>query len=315
MRNTTGLLLLVAALAFGIVHAERHEGAPSDTVDVHEDGGHHHPGDDAASEGAAIEEAAVTASKDAGVRTPEEMDADFEKFALEGAPVSHPNEVARFLASREDLTIFRMLLDQAGLTETLAGGDRPLTIFAPSDGAFLRMDRLRFAMLVNDPERLRAMLERHIVIDRFTLTDLEDRIAAGAGVSGGGGAMDVAASPTAEAADSAETAPRGEVMMTPLPPDAVARLNTRAGTDVEIGPTAAASRRAALDATVAGGGAGEADATPEVAAEASAEVEPGEGAAATAVFVDDARIVEPDLTAGETTLHVIDAVLMPQDEP
>lgn len=316
MRKSTALLLLVVALAFGIVHAERHEGAPSEAVDVHEGDGHHHHSGEEASEGAALEEAAVRGSKDAGVRTQEEMEADFERLVLNGQPASHPNEVARFLASREDLSIFRMLLDQSGLLETLAGGDRPITIFAPSDEAFLRMDRLRFAMLVNDPNRLRAMLERHIVIDRFALSDLEKRIAAGARVSGGGGAMDVSASPTAGTTDTADAdiaetdtadvAPPGEVMMTPLPPDAVSRLPTRAGAEIEIGSTAAASRRAAMDASVAGGGAGEAtDAEPTVA-----EVEPGHGGVATAVFVDDARIVESDLDAGGATLHVIDAVLL-----
>jgi uncharacterized surface protein with fasciclin (FAS1) repeats len=277
----------------------------------------------------------------------DDPEAAFEQLmAEEREPVARPNEVAEFLAERDDMTIFLMLLDHAGMTETLLEGDRPITIFAPSDSAFAEIDRLRFSTMLDDPEALRQVLERHIAFDTLTTADIDERLSADGAVAGGGEAeMGVAADPGAaegaegdaeeEAADAeadavdVEVEPEAAVDVDAeavaeaaeearLGPNAFARISTRGGEDIELGRLPATDRAAALgmdETEVAGGGAGEEAAAPaddaaaedaeEPAAEETAQALPG------VFYVDDAKMVESNLTAGETTIHVIDAVLLP----
>jgi uncharacterized surface protein with fasciclin (FAS1) repeats len=299
----------------------------------------------------------------------DDPEAAFEQLmAEEREPVARPNEVAEFLAEREDMSIFLMLLDHAGMTETLLEGDRPITIFAPSDSAFAEIDRLRFSTMLDDPEALRQVLERHIAFDTLTTADIGERLSADGAVAGGGEA-EIGAAADPGAAEGAEGEAEGEaaeaeadaeeeaadteadaeeeaadaeadtvdVEVEPeavadvdaeavaeaaeearLDPNAFARISTRGGEDIELGRLPASDRAAALgmdETEVAGGGAGE-----EAAAPADAAEEPGaEDAAAEETtqatpgvfYVNDAKIAEPNLSADETTIHVIDAVLLP----
>jgi uncharacterized surface protein with fasciclin (FAS1) repeats len=289
--------------------------------------------------GAAAEGEAVETVEGGGEGTAEfdfdDPDAAFEQLmAEEREPVARPNEVAEFLAGREDMSIFLMLLDHAGMTETLLEGDRPVTIFAPSDSAFAEIDRLQFSTMIDDPEMLQQVLERHIALDTFTSADLDERLSAEGAVAGGGEAdMDAAADPGAatgaeadavdvdvepEAAvdvDAEEVAEAAEEAR--LDPNAFVRITTRAGEDIEVGRLAAVDRAGALgmdETEVAGGGAGEEAAAPADAAEDAAEDAATEETAQAlpgVFYVDDAKIVESNLSAGDTTIHVIDAVLLP----
>ncbi|MEX2542720.1 MAG: fasciclin domain-containing protein, partial [Trueperaceae bacterium] len=282
----------------------------TDTVDT----------DTAETDAAAMESAAV----DGELGDEAETEAAFEAFmAEEHAAATQPNEVTEFLAAREDMSIFLMLLAQAGMSETLLEGDRPITIFAPSDSAFAKMDRLQFSTLVDDPDELRRVLERHIATETLSSADLDDRLSAEGAVAGGGaGDMEVAAAPETEAVGGdaevgAETAADEATEAALLDPNAFVRVSTRAGEDIEIGRLSATDRVAAMTpaADAAAEGTDAADAT-EVAGGGAAD----DAGAATAetvravpgiIYVGDAQVVESDLSAGDTTIHVVDAVLLP----
>jgi uncharacterized surface protein with fasciclin (FAS1) repeats len=325
MMRLFGLLVLAIALTFGMAQSDRNQGDPPEAPATSEEGGAAE-GEDA---GEAAEGEPADAARGGGAGEPaaEEFDFDdpeaaFEQLmAQERDPVVQPNEVAEFLAGREDMSIFLMLLDQAGMTETLLEGDRPITIFAPSDSAFAEIDRLRFSTMVDDPETLRAVLERHIAVDSFSITELDERLRRDETVAGGGEAAPAAEAP-ARAADGDAAAEADADAVTEaaeearLDPNAFFRITTRAGEDIEFGRLPASERAAALagdEAEVAGGGAAaEAaaeDAEAAAAADAAQETEP---APIPGIFyVGDAQIVEPDLTADDTRIHVIDAVLLP----
>jgi uncharacterized surface protein with fasciclin (FAS1) repeats len=309
MKRVTGLLLLAVALLFGIAWADKHEGEPADTSAATEqsapDAATEPEGDEAAEP--AAEDAETTEDMgedgDTAVADPD-VEAQLDALVAEGfQPAPRDNELAQFFADREDTSIFLMLLDQAGLSDSLLEGDRPITIFAPNDSAFAKMDRLQFSTILNEPQALQALIERHIATDTFTTADLNERLATDQSVAGGGaGDAEVAAGAETEAeqAGAEEDSATAEQ-------DAFFRVGTRAGDDIEVGMMAASERKAAAEMAaaeaegeqVAGGGAGE-------AAEAE-EAPTAEGG----LFVDDARILEPDLTAGETTVHIVDTVLAP----
>jgi uncharacterized surface protein with fasciclin (FAS1) repeats len=51
----------------------------------------------------------------------------------------------------------------------------PFTLFAPTDDAFVKLSPGDFAALLRDPERLVAVLKRHIVREKVTSADLARR--------------------------------------------------------------------------------------------------------------------------------------------
>jgi transforming growth factor-beta-induced protein len=51
----------------------------------------------------------------------------------------------------------------------------PFTLLAPTDDAFARLSPGEFGTLLGEPERLVAVLERHIVAERVTAADLARR--------------------------------------------------------------------------------------------------------------------------------------------
>ena len=64
--------------------------------------------------------------------------------------------------------------EAAGLLETLRGPG-PFTVFAPRDAAFEALPEGALEALLADPERLRAVLERHVVAERAGSDLLVDR--------------------------------------------------------------------------------------------------------------------------------------------
>lgn len=64
--------------------------------------------------------------------------------------------------------------EAAGLLATLEGSG-PFTVFAPRDAAFEALPEGALQALLADPERLRAVLERHVVAERAGSDLLVDR--------------------------------------------------------------------------------------------------------------------------------------------
>ncbi|WP_146009641.1 fasciclin domain-containing protein, partial [Deinococcus planocerae] len=78
--------------------------------------------------------------------------------------------LAALIASDDRFTTLARLVQAAGLTETLSGGD--FTIFAPTNDAFLKLAPSDLNALAADPARLRQVLLYHVVPGRVTGTAL-----------------------------------------------------------------------------------------------------------------------------------------------
>ncbi|MCL4176902.1 MAG: fasciclin domain-containing protein [Verrucomicrobia bacterium] len=86
------------------------------------------------------------------------------------APVTEP-DLVELLASREDLSTLVAAVQAAGLTNALAG-EGPLTVFAPNNAAFAALGQELIDELLQDPERLTAILLYHAVAARALSSDL-----------------------------------------------------------------------------------------------------------------------------------------------
>lgn len=177
MKSISKLFLLVLALVVGLALAENHDKTEGqDKASMH-----------AADQSTEAREAMVPSADTNGdmVVSHEEADAAFEQLAAQvaGREFAHPSELEQFLAARDDTTLFLLLLQQSGLAETFVPG-QPMTIFAPSDSAFARLDRLQFATLIHDPMALRAVLEQHIMVDAVAAADGDGEVAGGGAADG-----------------------------------------------------------------------------------------------------------------------------------
>ena len=68
-------------------------------------------------------------------------------------------------------TTLAKALQAAGLVETLKGGG-PFTVFAPTDEAFAKLPAGTVEGLLQDPEKLRAVLLYHVVAGAVTAKDV-----------------------------------------------------------------------------------------------------------------------------------------------
>ena len=84
------------------------------------------------------------------------------------------SDLVTTLRSAEFLSILVEAVREAGLVETLEGPG-PWTLFAPRDAAFAALPEGALEALLADPERLRAVLEGHLLTDRASSDDLVDR--------------------------------------------------------------------------------------------------------------------------------------------
>lgn len=69
------------------------------------------------------------------------------------------------------LTTLLGLLDTAGMTTSLHGTG-PLTLIAPTDAAFKKMDPATLDKFSKNPEALKQLLQYHLIDDRVTSQDL-----------------------------------------------------------------------------------------------------------------------------------------------
>ncbi|WP_216320056.1 fasciclin domain-containing protein [Deinococcus aestuarii] len=78
--------------------------------------------------------------------------------------------LATLIGSDDRFTTLNRLIQQAGLAETLAGGQ--YTVFAPTNDAFLKLAPSDLSAITSDPVRLRQVLLYHVTPSRVTGTAL-----------------------------------------------------------------------------------------------------------------------------------------------
>jgi uncharacterized surface protein with fasciclin (FAS1) repeats len=83
-------------------------------------------------------------------------------------------DIVEILRAAGPFTTLLNALEATGLRRVLTEPG-PFTLLAPTDDAFARLSAGEFALLLSDPERLVAVLERHIVAERLTTADLARR--------------------------------------------------------------------------------------------------------------------------------------------
>jgi uncharacterized surface protein with fasciclin (FAS1) repeats len=106
---------------------------------------------------------------------------------------THPATVLDLAAQQKNLSTFVAAVHTAGLDDMLRGAG-PITVYAPTNGAFDRLPVAQRDALLGDPARLKAMLMRLVVKDRVLVHD------GGATTTGG----------AAETADGAQIAYGGD---------------------------------------------------------------------------------------------------------
>ncbi len=87
-----------------------------------------------------------------------------------------PPSILEFLEDRDDVSTFLDLADRSGLRDVLEA-DHELTVFAPKNAAFRRMEGPDWDELTNpaNRERLRRMLRRQIVARPLKSAQFRDR--------------------------------------------------------------------------------------------------------------------------------------------
>ena len=79
------------------------------------------------------------------------------------------------IVNSPDLSEMRDAVETAGLVDLL-DGDQPITVLAPSNAAFQAMRATESgADLLDDPERLAALLRRHIVVEPVSAGEFPGR--------------------------------------------------------------------------------------------------------------------------------------------
>ena len=76
-------------------------------------------------------------------------------------------------AADPDVSVFADLVREAGLIDALNGED-PVTVFAPTNEAFAKLDKDELIDLRNDKDRLVQVLKSHIVPGRITVADVPE---------------------------------------------------------------------------------------------------------------------------------------------
>jgi len=83
-----------------------------------------------------------------------------------------PKTIADTAAATPQLSTLTKLIQEAGLTETLAGPG--FTVFAPSDEAFKAVPAATLRALMQDKARLKAVLTHHVVPGTVLAADVKN---------------------------------------------------------------------------------------------------------------------------------------------
>jgi len=89
------------------------------------------------------------------------------------ATTSTPVNLADTLARQPALSTFQELVGQAGLGETLKSGG-PFTVFAPTNDAFKAVPAATMDDLKKHPEKLKAVLNYHVISGKATAADIKN---------------------------------------------------------------------------------------------------------------------------------------------
>jgi uncharacterized surface protein with fasciclin (FAS1) repeats len=89
------------------------------------------------------------------------------------ATVSSPVSVAETMARTPSLSTLNSLLTRAGLVESLKASG-PYTVFAPSNEAFQALPAKTMEELINQPEKLKALLTYHVLPTRLMAADIKN---------------------------------------------------------------------------------------------------------------------------------------------
>lgn len=95
-------------------------------------------------------------------------------IALAGcATSSRTLSLADVIAAQPQLTTFNSLVIKAGLKDTFTSGG-PYTVFAPSNEAFTKVPAKTMDALAQDPAKLKALLNYHVLPGKHLVADLKN---------------------------------------------------------------------------------------------------------------------------------------------
>jgi uncharacterized surface protein with fasciclin (FAS1) repeats len=89
------------------------------------------------------------------------------------ATVSAPTNLAATIANTPSLSTLSNLVSVAGLTSTLQSNG-PFTIFAPSNDAFKAVPAKTLDELVQNPEKLKSVLNYHVIAGKAMAADVKN---------------------------------------------------------------------------------------------------------------------------------------------
>lgn len=84
-----------------------------------------------------------------------------------------PVNLADSLAAQPGLSTFQGLVAKAGLTDTLKSGG-PYTVFAPTNEAFKAVPAAAMDDLAKHPEKLKAVLNYHVISGKATAAEIKN---------------------------------------------------------------------------------------------------------------------------------------------
>jgi uncharacterized surface protein with fasciclin (FAS1) repeats len=96
----------------------------------------------------------------------------FSSKVFAQAPAAAPaGDVVITLQGSDNGAVAAFLIKAANLTTTLQGAG-PYTIFAPTNDAFNKLSTTKLDSLVSDPAKLATVLKAHVVVGKFTKSDI-----------------------------------------------------------------------------------------------------------------------------------------------
>jgi len=108
-------------------------------------------------------------------------------FAGGGSIVPAGRTIAAIVANDPNFSTLLSAVQAAGLVDTLSGAG-PYTVFAPTNAAFAKIPQADLQALLNDREKLRAVLLYHVVPGRVTSAQVTKLSSA---TTAQGGALDI----------------------------------------------------------------------------------------------------------------------------
>ena len=117
-----------------------------------------------------IPPATATATKESSVEPTAELTAQPTAVQTTVVPAITEN-IFELLKSEGKFTTFLSLAEAVGMTPTINGSYKPLTLFAPTDDAFKALPPGVLDQLMNDPQMLEQLLEQHLIDGGVTSAD------------------------------------------------------------------------------------------------------------------------------------------------